>query len=113
MAVAVADPVAERDDVDGGFEVEPCKCPGCRARMRPFTVRHFERWSSRLTLDSGARWEIEPFQLMIVGKVFERKPEVWIPDPGGEREDDSARGGRALPLRAHAGSMGAARGCVS
>lgn len=51
--------------------------------MRPFTVRHFERWSSRLTLDSGRRWEIEPFQLMIVGKVFEGKPEVWILIPEG------------------------------
>jgi phage terminase large subunit-like protein len=54
-----------------------------RRRLRPFTVAHFREYCRRLTLDSGAPWELEDFQLEIVRPILAGVREVWVLLPEG------------------------------
>ena len=54
-----------------------------RADLKPFTVEHFQHWSSLLVLDTGDRWEVEDFQLDIVRDIFSGVREVWVVLPEG------------------------------
>jgi phage terminase large subunit-like protein len=49
----------------------------------PFTLEHFEAWISQLTLDSGTKWRLEPFQKAFVEDVFGGFPECWLVVPEG------------------------------
>ena len=39
-------------------------------RLRPNTLDHFQYWASLTTLDNGAPWELESFQLEVLADVF-------------------------------------------
>lgn len=49
----------------------------------PFSIEHFEWWGSRLVLDSGELWKLEPFQLAFVEDVFKGFRECWLVVPEG------------------------------
>ena len=49
----------------------------------PFTIEHFEEWAAQLTLDSGERWKLEPFQRAFVEDVLRGFPECWLIVPEG------------------------------
>jgi hypothetical protein len=49
----------------------------------PFTIDHFEAWTRDLTLDSGEKWRLEPFQWAFVEDVFRGFPECWLIVPEG------------------------------
>lgn len=55
-----------------------CKKQQRRTRLRPFTVAHFKRWASKVTLDTGKPWRPEKFQLDFVADVFAGAPECWL-----------------------------------
>jgi len=54
--------------------------------MEPFTLEHFEDWASRLILDNGDPWRLEPFQAQFVADLFEGRPENWwiLPEGNGK-----------------------------
>jgi phage terminase large subunit-like protein len=54
-----------------------------RVSAEPFTVEHFARWASRLELDSGDSWEVEPFQEDFVRDVFGGVTVCWLVVPEG------------------------------
>jgi phage terminase large subunit-like protein len=54
-----------------------------RRRLRPFTVAHFREYCRRLTLDNGAPWELEDFQIEIVRPILAGVREVWVLLPEG------------------------------
>jgi len=57
-----------------------------RARKRPApigTIEHFRTWAYGLYLDTGDRWELEPFQVPIVRDILSGVPEVWVIIPEG------------------------------
>lgn len=49
----------------------------------PFSVEHFRGWASRLILDSGEPWQLEPFQESFVADVFAGFRECWLIVPEG------------------------------
>ena len=53
----------------------------------PFTLDHFRAWVDRMeaTLDTGARFTLEPFQEEIVADLFAGFREVWLIVPEGTR----------------------------
>jgi phage terminase large subunit-like protein len=51
--------------------------------VQPFTVKHFEKWTGRLILDTGEPWQPEPFQLAFVKDVFAGHRECWLIVPQG------------------------------
>lgn len=50
---------------------------------KPFTTEHFRRFANLLVLDSGERWEPEPFQLAFAEDLFSPVPEHWLVVPEG------------------------------
>lgn len=51
--------------------------------LKPFTIEHFERYCSRIVLDTGHYWKLEDFQAVIVEPLFSGVPEVWAILPEG------------------------------
>jgi hypothetical protein len=51
--------------------------------VKPFTLAHFKRWSSKLELDNGEKWRLEPFQEQFVEDVFSGVPVCWLVIPQG------------------------------
>jgi hypothetical protein len=49
----------------------------------PFTVEHFAAWAGELELDSGDRWELEPFQEAFIEDVFAGHSVCWLVVPEG------------------------------
>lgn len=47
------------------------------------TAAHFRRWARQLILDTGERWEVEPFQIAFVRDLFAGRPENWLIVPEG------------------------------
>ena len=54
-----------------------------KAKLKPFTIEHFAKWTGNLTLDSGEKWVPEPFQLAFVKDVFHGYPSCWLIVPEG------------------------------
>jgi phage terminase large subunit-like protein len=54
-------------------------------QLESFTLEHFEAWASRLILDNGESWELEPFQREFIGNVFKMggETECWLVVPEG------------------------------
>jgi phage terminase large subunit-like protein len=53
------------------------------APSKPFTLDHFRRYCSKLTLDNGSKWELEPFQEEIAADILAGYREVWVIIPEG------------------------------
>lgn len=53
------------------------------SKLRPFTVDHWRAYARLMVLDSGDRWEPEPFQLEFVEDLFGDAIEVWGVWPEG------------------------------
>jgi phage terminase large subunit-like protein len=47
------------------------------------TLAHFREWTSRLVLDDGEQWRLEPFQVAVIRDVLAGYPEVWMVVPEG------------------------------
>jgi phage terminase large subunit-like protein len=54
-----------------------------RSPLRPFTMRHWRRWTSDLILDNGESWHPEGFQDAFVEDVFSGVKEAWLVVPEG------------------------------
>jgi Phage Terminase len=52
-------------------------------RLKPNTLDHFRYWASLTTLDNGSPWDLEDFQLEIVGEVFAGYREIVAVLPTG------------------------------
>ena len=59
---------------------------------RPFTAAHIRAWARRLVLDTGERWELEPFQLAFLRDVFRGFAENWLVIPEGNAKTTLAAG---------------------
>lgn len=51
--------------------------------LEPNTVEHFRAYCSKLRLDNGQRFELEPFQEEIAADIFAGFSEVWVVIPEG------------------------------
>jgi len=69
-----------------------CACPGCKAKLTPFTVDHFAAWAVALELDNGERWVVEPFFLAFLEDYFAGVPECWLVVPEGNSKTTSLAG---------------------
>lgn len=49
----------------------------------PFTLDHFRRWSQRLILTDGSRFQLEPWEALFVEDVFAGYKECWLIVPEG------------------------------
>ena len=47
-------------------------------RLKPFTLKHFERWASHVVLDTEEAWRLEPFQLAFLADVFAGVRQCWL-----------------------------------
>ncbi len=56
---------------------------GRRRPLKPFTLAHFEAWATKLILDNGRPWRLEPFQAAFIRDVFAGTPECWLIIPEG------------------------------
>src|SRR5690242_9845615 len=70
-----------------------------QSSAKPLTLRHFRQWIDQheLTLDTGADFELEPFQRAIVGDLFKGFTENWAILPEGNAKT-TLMGGLALYL---------------
>lgn len=63
--------------------VKVCGAGGCRKvlarnRLKPFTLRHFERWAGAVILDTGGPWLLEDFQRAFLVDVFAGFKQCWL-----------------------------------
>lgn len=80
--------------------VEPfeCRCPGCAAGLKPFTVEHFERWAFEIVLDNGANWRVAAYFLEFVDDLYAgepgapKYPEDWLIVPESNAKTTSLAG---------------------
>jgi len=63
-------------------EVMP-ELPAHENAVEAFTLPHFRAWASRLMLDTGAPWILEPFQELFAEDLFSGIPEIWLLVPEG------------------------------
>lgn len=61
-------------------------------RPKPFTVDHFRRWASELTLDTGDAWVVEEFFLAFLEDYLAGVPECWLLVPEGNSKTTSLAG---------------------
>lgn len=57
--------------------------PPRRKKLEPFTMDHFRKYSSRIILDTGDYWQLEPFQEEVIEPILEGVTEVWTVIPEG------------------------------
>lgn len=63
-----------------------------RVPGEPFTLEHFQAWASRLILDTGSPWVLEPFQEMFVADLFGGVRECWLIVPEGNGKSSLVAG---------------------
>jgi len=56
---------------------------GSRTPLTPFTAAHFRKYTSKIVLDTGEYWELEPFQADVVEPILAGVTEVWAILPEG------------------------------
>ena len=69
---------AAEDAVRGAYALQQAKLSKHR-----HTLAYFRRWASRLRLDTGRRWALEPFQESFVRDLFTGRQENWLLLPEG------------------------------
>jgi phage terminase large subunit-like protein len=60
-----------------------CRCAGCEADLRPWTLVHLLTWAGELTLEDESPWEVEPFQKLLMADFVDKVTEQWAIIPEG------------------------------